>query len=613
MRSPLHARSIKAVVIMDPTDIPARLTALREIMKEEGVQAYLVPSTDPHQSEYLPECWKRRMWISGFTGSAGDVVVTLDSGGLWTDGRYFLQAEEQLAGSGIDLYKMMTTGFPKLEEWVADTLKEGEKLGIDPRLLSLDGAHTLEKKLREKGVLIKYVQDNLIDRLWEDQPSPSKDPVRVLDDALTGENVADKLTRIREKMGGPGCSAHILSALDTIAWTFNLRGADIEFNPVFISYAVIEKEKAHLFIDTGKITDEVRRHLGNLVEVHPYEDIKGHLEGLSGREIKIWIDPKTVNKWIMLLLKGKAKFHRERSPVTDFKSRKNGTELQGMRDCQVVDGVAMVRFLKWLEGAVPGGGVTEISASDKLEAFRAEGDKFVGLSFSTISGYRGHGAIIHYTASAESDVELKAEGIYLVDSGGQYLNGTTDITRTMTLGKPTDEEREMFTRVLKGHIDLAMLRFPKGFCGKQLELPARASLWKVGKNYNHGTGHGVGHFLNVHEGPMMISPRDQGVPLEVGNVLSNEPGYYKPDGYGIRIENLIACVKDEEFSTDDLTWLSFETITLCPIDLELVEPSMLTAEEREWFNSYHAEVYGTLSPHLDDAHREWLKSRTRTI
>ncbi len=598
---------------MDPTDVPARLTALRELMIKEGVQAYLVPSTDPHQSEYLPECWKRRMWISGFTGSAGDVVVTQESGGLWTDGRYFLQAEEQLAGSGIDLYKMMTAGFPKLEEWVADTLKEGEKLGIDPRLLSVDGAHTLEKKLKEKGVLIRYVHDNLIDRLWEDQPHPSKDPVRILDDTFTGENVADKLTRIREKMAGPRCSAHILSALDTIAWTFNLRGADIEYNPVFISYAVIEEDKAHLFIDMEKVTQDVREHLGDHVEIHPYEGIKDHLKNLSSRDIRIWIDPKTVNKWIMLLLKGKAGFHRERSPVTDFKSRKSGTELQGMKDCQVVDGVAMVRFLKWLEGAVPGGGVTEISASDRLEAFRAEGDKFVGLSFSTISGYRGHGAIIHYTASAESDVELKAEGIYLVDSGGQYLNGTTDITRTMTLGKATDEEKEMFTRVLKGHIDLAMLRFPKGFCGKQLELSARASLWKVGKNYNHGTGHGVGHYLNVHEGPMMISPRDLGVPLEIGNVLSNEPGYYKPDEYGIRTENLIVCVKDTEFSTDETEWFRFETITLCPIDLGLVEPSMLTAEEMEWLNGYHAEVYGTLSPHLDDAHREWLRDRTRSI
>jgi len=590
--------------------VSERVAALRNLMEREGVKAYLVPSTDAHHSEYLPECWKRREWISGFTGSAGDVLITMDKGGLWTDGRYFLQAEEQLKGSGIELFKMGMPDVPKLEDWIARELKEGEKLGIDPRLISVDSATKLSRTLKERGVLLEYIERNLVDELWKDQPAPSKAPVIVMSDEYTGETVKEKLGRVREKMEDKLCNAHVIGSLDSIAWVFNMRGTDIDFNPLVISYAAITKEGAHLFIDGVKVTEELKGSLDGLVEFHPYEEVQSYLKGLEG---KVWLDPKTVNKWIALNLQKDVKTHMERSPIQDIKSVKNATELQGFRDCLVVDGVAMVKYLKWLKEEVPKGGVWEISAADKLEEYRKQGDKFVGLSFTTISGYAGHGAIIHYDPTPETDVEIKPEGIYLVDSGGQYLNGTTDITRTIAMGEPGGEEKEMFTRVLQGHIQIAMLRFPVGFSGKQLDAFARKALWDIGKNYNHGTGHGIGHYLNVHEGPMGITPRDIGVPLKAGNVLSNEPGYYRAGEYGIRTENLIVVEEDTELSSEEFKFLKFETLTMCPVDLNLVEPSLMTEKEKEWLNDYHRTVQDKLSPHLSDEEKEWLKNETRPI
>ncbi|MEA3558221.1 MAG: aminopeptidase P family protein [Candidatus Thermoplasmatota archaeon] len=591
-------------------EIKERVAALRKLMEREGIDAYMIPSTDAHHSEYLPKCWKRREWISGFTGSAGDVVITSDKGGLWTDGRYFLQAEEQLAGSGIDLFKMTLPDVPTLEEWVAKELKKGQKMGIDPKLLSVESARKLARALKERDVLLEYIESNLVDELWLDRPRPSRDPVIVLSEDLTGESVEEKLLRIREKMEDKLCNAHILGALDTIAWTFNIRGTDIDFNPLVISYAVITMEKAHLFLDKVKITEKMKGALQDLVEFHAYDEVGEFISKLRGR---VWINPKTESKWIALNIESDTKVHMERSPITDMKSVKNEVELQGFRDCLVVDGVAMVKYLKWLEEEVPKGGVTEISAANRLKEFRKEGDKFAGLSFTTISGFGEHGAIIHYDCTPETDVELGSEGIYLVDSGGQYLNGTTDITRTIAFGKPTDEQKEMFTRVLKGHIGLSTLRFPKGFSGKQIELPARKALWDAGKNYNHGTGHGVGHYLNVHEGPMGITPRDIGVPLKPGNVLSNEPGYYKAGEYGIRIENLIVVLDDDDLSSDEFQFLKFETLTMCPIDLNLVDMDLLNEEERTWLNEYHKEIYARLSPLLDDDHENWLEEHTRGI
>ncbi len=605
--------------------IPKRVESLRNLMKQEQVQAVLVPSTDAHASEYVPECWKRRQWISGCTGSAGDVVVTTTKGGLWTDGRYYLQAEEQLKGSGIDLFRVGMPDVPKLEDWIADELEGGGYLGIDPKLVSIDRAGAIEKALKAKSVDIKYISGNLVDEIWKDQPDPSLDPVLVLEQEYTGRSVSDKLNVIREKLKEKDCGVHILAALDTIAWTFNLRGTDIDFNPLFISYAIITLNEAHLFVDLRKITDEVRDGLGEDVVLHEYKEIEDFVRGLGVSNIlegHIWIDPGTTNQWIMLLLGTNVKVHKERSPVTDLKSVKNDVELEGIREAHAQDGVAMVRFLKWLEEEVQSGTskVTELSAAAKLEEFRRKGKNLVGLSFTTISGYADHGAIIHYGPTEETDAVLKPEGIYLVDSGGQYRNGTTDITRTVTLGPPTDEQREMFTRVLKGHIGLAMLKFPKGWCGRQVEFPARKALWDVGRNYNHGTGHGIGHYLNVHEGPMSISPRDVGIPLRVGNVISNEPGYYKAGEYGIRIENVVVVRKIEagelnapNEDEDAPEMLGFETITLCPIDLSLVEKEFMTGEEIQWLNDYHAQVLDVLAPHLDEEHVKWLREKTKAI
>ena len=582
-------------------------------MDREGIAAYLIPSTDAHHSEYLPDCWKRREWISGFTGSAGDVAITSIKGGLWTDGRYFLQAEQQLEGSGIDLFRMGMPDVPTLEEWSARELPKGDQFGMDPKLISVESAIKLRKVLSVHGVEITYISSNLVDEIWKDQPSPSKDPIKVIDVTYTGEDVAGKLARIRDEMMKKSCHAHILGALDTIAWTFNLRGKDIAFNPLFISYSIITDDKAHLFVDIEKVTTQMRDALGDLVTLHPYNDIVIYLKTLGSSGKQIWIDPATTNQWIILNLGEDARIHKQRSMITDFKSVKNDVEIAGFRKAHVQDGIAMVRFLKWLGEMVPSGTVTELTAAAQLEEFRRMGENLVGLSFTTISGFREHGAIIHYSATPDTDVSLEPDGIYLVDSGGQYLDGTTDITRTVTLGNPTSEQKEMFTRVLKGHIGLSLLKFPKGFCGRQIELPARKPLWDVGKNYNHGTGHGIGSHLNVHEGPMSISPRDVGIPLLAGNVLSNEPGYYKEGEFGIRIENLVVVIKDEELSSEEMEMLGFDTITLCPIDLDLVDHHLLDKDERTWLNDYHARVYDTLSPHLDEGHQKWLKERTRAI
>ncbi len=594
-------------------EVKERVQKLRGLMKENKVEAYIIPSTDPHHSEYLPECWKRRQFISGFTGSAGDVVITSEKGGLWTDARYFLQAGDQLEGSGIELFKMGMPEVPKLVDWIKNELSEGQAVGVDPRVLSIELANSYKKVLSEKDIKIKFIEINLVDEIWKDRPSPSDSHVRVHPSDVSGEKVEDKLRRIREKMEAKDCSAHVLCALDTIAWTFDLRGDDIDFNPIFISYAVITEDEAHLFIDEVKITEEVRAHLEGLVKFHPYDAISSFLGTIAEKGERVWIDPKTTNKWMMLPLEKKVKTHMERSPITDIKSVKNEIELEGFRNCHIKDGAAMVKFLKWLEENVPEGGVTEISASDRLGSYRKESEDLVGLSFTTISGYADHGAIIHYDPTPETDVELRTEGIYLVDSGGQYINGTTDITRTIALGEPTDEQKEMYTRVLKGHIGLSMLKFPRGFSGRQIELPARKALWDVGKNYGHGTGHGVGHHLNVHEGPMGITPRDIGVPLLPGNVLSNEPGYYKAGEYGIRIENLIVVHRDEELSSEDMEFLCFENITFCPMDLKLIKKDIMTEDEIEWLNDYHEEVRTKLSPLLDDDLKRWLMEHTKAI
>ena len=589
--------------------IKERIAALRKLMKENGVQAYLILSTDPHQSEYVPELWQRRVWISGFDGSAGDVVVTMDQAGLWTDSRYFIQAAEQLKDTGIDLYKLGLAETPTIAAFIKNQLKTGEKAAIDPRVISFTEAQSLQTQLQSAGIELVFLSENLVDKLWTDQPAMPLSPVEVHDVKYAGEEVESKLNRIRDAMRRLNADIHILTTLDSIAWTFNIRSSDIEYNPLAIAYAVIGLDDAKLFVKKEKITAKVESHLSGLVRLFDYDDFAAEIKNISAKNV-VWLDKSTVNQWVVTLLQGNNKIIFNESPVTRFKAIKNKTELSGFVNSHIRDGAAMVKFFCWLEEAVPQGGVNELSAAAKLESFRKEMPLFKGLSFETISAYGAHGAIVHYSSSQESNVELKPQGIFLLDSGGQYLDGTTDITRTVTFGEPTAEQKDRFTRVLKGHIDLALTKFPRGTQGMQLDTIARKALWDILENYGHGTGHGVGSYLGVHEGPQAISYyRGLGVALEPGMILSNEPGFYKEGEYGIRIETLVQVVVSKE----NENFLEFETATLCPIDLKLINKSLMTAAEIEYLNDYHKRVRETLLPLLSGREQKWLIENTEAI
>lgn len=590
-----------------------KLAALRGLMKKNRIDAYYVPSVDQHQSEYVPAWWRRRAWLSGFTGSAGDVLVTMARAGLWTDGRYFLQAEDQLAGSGIDLMRMGEPGVPTLLQWAAARLRPGQRLGVDPRVMSISGAAAFSAGLRERGIEIAYIERNLVDEIWADQPEPSTAPVRIHPDSTAGEKVESKLARVRAGMKEAGAAAHVIGGLDQIAWLFNIRGDDVQYNPLVVSYALVTARGATLYVDPRKVNGTVRARLKGKAAIKPYEGIAADLEKLGARGAAVLVDPATVNQWILGGLAG-ARIVSGPSPVTALKAVKNPVQIEGTRAAHVRDGVAMVKFLKWLQEAVPAGGVTEISAAEKLRGLRAEGDKFKDLSFGTISAYGANGAIIHYEPTPEHDAALKPRGLYLVDSGGQYLDGTTDITRTVALGKPTAQMKRMFTAVLKGNINLTLTPFPRGWSGGRLEVLSRQALWRAGVNYNHGTGHGVGHYLNVHEGPMAISFRDHAnVPMEPGQLLSIEPGHYEPGKFGIRIENLAFVAEAPDLGVPGESWCRWDVVTLCPIDTSLIDRAGLSRDEAAWLNDYHKRVYRELSPLLDRAHKAWLKRATRSI
>lgn len=591
-----------------------RLVELRALMAASGVDAYLVPSTDPHGSEYVPACWQRRAFLSGFTGSAGDLVVTRDAAGLWTDGRYFLQAAAELKGSGIKLMKQGVKGTPEVAAWLCAELGRDGIVGADPELLTGRLEQELRAALGPSGLKLKLVAGNLVDRVWTDRPPPSKAPIELLPETITGEKVASKLRRVREALAAAGAHLHLLTQPDAIAWLFNIRGRDVEHNPVVIAYALVSADAAALYTDLDKATPELARVLGRSVELRPYAELGASLARLAKQRPRVWVDTRSANAWVLSRL-GRSTLVDAPTPIALLKARKNATEIAGIREAHRRDGRAMVRFLAWLEGAVAKGRVSELSAGERLRAFRAEEERFRDESFAPIVGYRAHGAIIHYSATPESDAALAPEGILLVDSGGQYLDGTTDITRTILLGgEPTAEQRDRYTRVLKGHIAIARSRFPAGTAGRQLDAFARRALWDVGLNYNHGTGHGVGAYLSVHEGPQAISPtRCTGVPLDEGNLLSNEPGYYKEGEYGIRIENLVLTVRDPELSTEETTFLRFETVTLCPIETRLCDPALLDAGEREWLDRYHARVLEELGPVLGARTRRWLERATAPI
>jgi len=570
-----------------------------------------MPSSDPHLSEYVPDRWKSRQWISGFTGSAGTVVVTANKAGLWTDSRYFLQAADQLEGSGIDLFKSGLPETPGIHEFLLHELKKGSTVGLDGQAYSVAEARGLTNILKKKDINLETSID-LIGEIWKDRPAIPGNKIFELPVEFTGQSVHDKIDTINNHLRKAGADCLILGALDEIAWTFNIRGNDVNYNPVAVSYAFISEEESVLFIQPDKLTPEITEHLKKEgVILAEYSKIYSSISRLPEGTF-VFIDPSRTNYSLYNTIPAGCKIIEGLTPVNHLKSIKNETEIKGFHNALVKDGVALTRFYIWLENQLKAGSkVTEISASEKLSAFRAEQSLYISDSFDTICGYAGHGAIVHYSATPETDATIRPEGILLMDSGAQYLDGTTDITRTIALSEPSEAMKKDYTRVLKGHISLAKSKFPAGTRGSQIDILARKALWDAGINYLHGTGHGIGHCLNVHEGPQSIRMEENPVTLKPGMVISNEPGLYRTNEYGIRIENMIVVREDSE--TEYGKFLSFETMTLCYIDTNLVIIPMLSAREHAWLNKYHQMVYDKLSPHLNEEEKAWLKEKTKEI
>lgn len=586
-----------------------RVDALRTLLKEEGINAFIIPSTDPHLSEYVAPHWQSREWISGFTGSAGTVVITEEQAGLWTDSRYFLQAARQLEGSGIDLYKEMLPETPSIPTFLKTSLGTGAVVGIDGKVFSTEEAKQLQDELKENGITIKSVEDPM-NKIWEDRPAIPEGPAFIYENQYAGKSCKEKLATIREEMKKAGAEAMLISALDEIAWTLNIRGNDVHCNPVVISYLLISKDEEHFFIHPQKVTGELSAYLKEAgVSIHSYEDIEYFLNNLSVDTLLL--NPSKTNYAVYSAICPDCRIIEGVSPVTLLKAIRNEQEIAGIHAAMQRDGVALVKFLKWLEEAVRTGKETEISVDKKLHELRAAQPLYMGESFDTIAGYKEHGAIVHYEATPETDVPLQPKGFLLLDSGAQYLDGTTDITRTIALGELTEEEKTDYTLILKGHIALAMAVFPEGTRGAQLDALARMPIWQHRMNFLHGTGHGVGHFLNVHEGPQSIRMNENPVALQAGMVTSNEPGVYKAGSHGIRTENLILTIPAGEGLFGN--YLKFETITLCPICKKGIIKEMLTTEEIEWLNEYHRKVYDKLSPDLNKEEQEWLKEACAAI
>jgi Xaa-Pro aminopeptidase len=596
---------------MKDIDIRERISALRNAMDRNGLDAYIIPGSDPHLSEYVPARWRSRQWISGFTGSAGTIVVTAGKAGLWTDSRYFLQAESQLKDTGIDLYKILP-GLPSLQEFLLHELSEGSTVGLDGGSYSVAEMRLLEKALRPKKILLHTSQD-LVDDLWEDRPAIPGDQLFELPVEIAGQSVPDKLAAILQRLRETGADGLLLGALDEIAWTFNIRGNDVAYNPVVVSYAFVSENETVLFVQPGKLTQKTGERLKKAgVVLADYWKVIHYISQLPEGKKTIFLDPAKTNVALFNAIPEGCEIVEGITPVNMLKSLKNEMEITGFRNALVRDGVALTRFYRWLENRLAAGEeVTEMRATEQLSAFRAEQPRYISDSFHTICGYAAHGAIVHYGATPETDVVLRPEGFLLMDSGAQYLDGTTDITRTVALGEPTEVMMDDYTRVLKGHIGLAMSRFPDGTRGSQLDILARKALWDAGLNYLHGTGHGIGHCLNVHEGPQNIRMEENPVKLQEGMVLSNEPGIYRTDKYGIRIENMIVVRPDCQ--TEYGKFLSFETLTMCYVDTRPVIVSMLSAGERAWLNQYHWLVYEKLSPFLTGEEKEWMKEKTQAI
>lgn len=589
--------------------IKERIHALRMAFHPNNIKAFIIPSTDPHLSEYVAPYWMSREWISGFTGSAGTVVVLMDKAGLWTDSRYFLQAEKELEGSGITLYKEMLPKTPSITEFLCQNLKPGESVSIDGKMFSVQQVEEMKEDLAPYQLQVNIFGDPL-KSIWKDRPSMPDAPAFIYDVKYAGKSCGEKVAVIRTELKKKGIYALFLSSLDEIAWTLNLRGSDVHCNPVIVSYLLITQDEVICFISPEKITQEINEYLKEQqVSLRKYDEAESFLNSFAGESILI--DPKKTNYAIYSAINPVCKIVRGESPVTLLKAIRNEQEIVGIHHAMQRDGVALVKFLKWLEESVPSGKETELSVDRKLHEFRAAQPLYMGESFDTIAGYKEHGAIVHYSATEESNVTLQPKGFLLLDSGAQYLDGTTDITRTIALGEPTEEEKTDYTLILKGHIALAMAKFPAGTRGAQLDVLARMPIWSHGMNFLHGTGHGVGHFLSVHEGPQSIRMNENPVVLQPGMVTSNEPGVYKAGSHGIRTENLTLVCKDKEGMFGE--YFKFETITLCPICKKGIIKDMLTAEEVKWFNDYHQTVYEKLSPSLNEEEKKWLLEATKAI
>ena len=604
-------------------NINQRLEDLREVMRREHLAAFIFPSTDPHQSEYVADHWKGREWISGFNGSAGTAVVTMNAAALWTDSRYFLAAEEQLGGTEFQLMKLKVEGTPTIAEWLGKEItahrhpyEDWTEVGIDGWCSSANSVKEMIADLRkENGITLRTNFDPLR-QIWMDRPSIPQNPIEIYPIEYAGESCHDKIARVRQALRQRHADGMLMAALDDIAWTLNLRGSDVHCNPVFVSYLLISSKSVTLYINKKKLTPEVSAYLkAEDIRVEDYEQVKNGLKNYF--EYNILLDPDEVNYALYEVVRNKGKMNdlpkteivEEESPVKRMKTVKNEREIAGFRSAMLKDGIAMVKFLRDLElriNNIENEPLTEIGVDEILTALRAEQPLFRGISFDTIAGYAEHGAIVHYEATPETDIPLRPEGFLLLDSGAQYLDGTTDITRTIALGPLTDEMKKVYTLVLKGHIQIELCKFPSGSSGTQIDILARQAMWREGLNYLHGTGHGVGTYLNVHEGPHQFRMEWKPAPLVAGMTITDEPGIYLAGKFGVRIENTLLVVPYME--TEFGKFLQFESLTLCPIDKSPIVVEMLTREEIDWLNGYHQHVYDTLSPHLTSEENEWLRT-----
>ncbi len=597
--------------------ILGRLASLREVMRREKLDAFVFPSTDPHHSEYTPDRWKGRQWISGFNGSAGTAVVTLDDAALWTDSRYFLAAEEQLQGTSFQLMRLKLKGTPTIAQWLADKLKnQNAQVGVDGMCNNVSSVKDLVRDLRRQGGITVRTNFDPLDEIWKDRPSIPENKIEVHPMKYAGETTLSKIGRVRKALRDKGADGMLVSALDDIAWALNLRGSDVHCNPVFVAYLLLSTREATLFVDKAKLTPEVESYLQSQdVKVAAYENVDEALKKYF--EYNILLDPEETSYTLYnIIASADSKAYAKEivasaSPIPAMKAVKNDAEIAGYRNAMLKDGIAMVKFLKWLKPAVEAGGQTEISIDRKLTAFRAEQPLFRGISFDTIAGYNAHGAIVHYEPTPETDIPLEPKGLLLLDSGAQYEDGTTDITRTIALGPITDEMRRVYTLVLKGHIQLELAKFPDEASGTQLDALAREAMWREGMNFLHGTGHGVGSYLNVHEGPHQIRMEYMPAPLKAGMTVTDEPGLYLEGKFGVRHENTL--IIRPYMSTAFGDFLQMESLTLCPFDTDPIIREMLLPEETDWLNQYHRHVYDVLAPHLDEEERSWLENATKEI